>query len=114
MSIDDARVFQNRILDAPKKSYRDPPPARGGDVWRERVGSVPCDLPSRASSYQLQPESHVASRSLCFALMPPPTPPRSEIAGSSSRTDSRARITSSEEGTMNPQQKALLAAAFEV
>src|SRR2546422_8675576 len=45
----------------PRCSYRDPPPARGGDLWRERVGSVPCDLPSRTSSYQLQPESHVTA-----------------------------------------------------
>ena len=61
VSLNDARVLQNRSLDAPKKSYRDPPPTRGGDLWRERVGSVPCGLPSRTSSYQLQPESHVAA-----------------------------------------------------
>ena len=93
VSTNDARVLQNRSLDAWKKSYRDPPPARGGDLWRECVGGLPCDLPSRAPSYQTAARESRSRRSLCFALTPPPTPPRSEIAGSSSGTDSRARAS---------------------
>jgi len=49
--------------------------------------AVPCViLPTAARESR-------SRRSLCFALTPSPTPPRSEIAGSSSRTDSRSHAS---------------------